>query len=230
MLTKLICRGSDFPAAVARARRAVAEFRVRGVTTNIAFLQAVLDEPDFRAGKLTTSFIDDRPQLVTRSLSGDRGTKLLSWLADVTVNRPHGPAPIMADPREKLPAVDLQSPPPPGSRQQLRTLGPERWPPSCAASSRWRSPTHVPRRAPVAARDQGAHHRPAARGRPRGAHHPPAVVAGGLGRGDLRRGAALPARGPVERLAALREATPNICLQMLLRGRNTGGYTPYRQR
>ena len=54
MLTKLICRGSTFPAAVARARRAVAEFRVRGVTTNIAFLQAVLDDPDFAAGKITT--------------------------------------------------------------------------------------------------------------------------------------------------------------------------------
>jgi len=54
MLTKLICRGSTFPAAVARARRAVAEFRVRGVTTNIAVLQAVLDDPDFAAGKITT--------------------------------------------------------------------------------------------------------------------------------------------------------------------------------
>src|SRR4029079_5867138 len=46
LLTKLTCRGRDFPAAVARARRAVAEFRIRGVATNIPFLQAVLDDPD----------------------------------------------------------------------------------------------------------------------------------------------------------------------------------------
>ena len=50
MLVKLTCRGRTFDIAVARARRAVAEFRIRGVSTNIPFLQAVLDDPDFRAG------------------------------------------------------------------------------------------------------------------------------------------------------------------------------------
>ncbi len=61
MLVKLTCRGRDFSAAVARARRALAEFRIRGVSTNIPFLQAVIDDPDFRAGRITTSFIDERP-------------------------------------------------------------------------------------------------------------------------------------------------------------------------
>jgi pyruvate carboxylase len=206
----------------------VAEFRVRGVTTNIAFLQAVLDEPDFRAGKLTTSFIDDRPQLVTRSLSGDRGTKLISWLADVTVNRPHGPAPIMADPRDKLPAVDLQSPPPPGSRQQLRTLGPEKM----AAELRGQQPVAV---TDTTFRD--AHQSLlATRVRTIDLLH----VAGHVARttpqlwsleawGGATYDVALRFlhEDPWERLAALREATPNICLQMLLRGRNTVGYTPY---
>ena len=55
--------GRDFATAVARARRALAEFRVRGVSTNIPFLQAVVDDPDFRAGRITTSFIDERPVL-----------------------------------------------------------------------------------------------------------------------------------------------------------------------
>ena len=72
MLAKLTCRGRDFATAVARARRAVAEFRIRGVATNIPFLQAVLDDPDFRAGRLTTSFIDDHPQLLTARSSADR--------------------------------------------------------------------------------------------------------------------------------------------------------------
>ncbi|HET7740299.1 MAG TPA: biotin carboxylase N-terminal domain-containing protein, partial [Mycobacterium sp.] len=65
MLVKLTCRGRDFASAATRARRALAEFRIRGVSTNIPFLQAVLDDPDFEAGRVTTSFIDDRPQLLT---------------------------------------------------------------------------------------------------------------------------------------------------------------------
>ncbi|MBJ7530057.1 MAG: ATP-grasp domain-containing protein, partial [Nocardioides sp.] len=105
MLAKLTCRGRDFPTAVARARRAVAEFRIRGVATNIAFLQALLDDPDFAAGRVTTSFIETHPQLLTARASGDRGTKLLAYLADVTVNKPHGEAPVTLDPRTKLPRV-----------------------------------------------------------------------------------------------------------------------------
>ena len=54
MLVKLTCRGRDFATAVVRARRALAEFRIRGVSTNIPFLMAVLDDPDFRAGRVNT--------------------------------------------------------------------------------------------------------------------------------------------------------------------------------
>src|SRR5687767_4366488 len=101
MLVKLTCRGRTFDIAVARARRAVAEFRIRGVATNIPFLQALLDDPDFRAGRVTTSFIDERPQLLTARSSADRGTKLLTYLADVTVNQPHGERPHAIEPTEK---------------------------------------------------------------------------------------------------------------------------------
>src|ERR687883_783934 len=107
MLVKLTCRGRDFGIAVARARRAVAEFRIRGVATNIPFLSALLDDPDFAAGRVTTSFIDERPHLLTARSSADRGTRLLTYLADVTVNKPHGEWPHLVDPVEKLPAVDL---------------------------------------------------------------------------------------------------------------------------
>src|SRR5213075_3212229 len=81
-----------------RARRAVAEFRIRGVATNIPFLQALLDDPDFRSGRLTTAFIENHPHLLTARSSADRGTKLLTYLADVTVNRPYGPAPSNCSP------------------------------------------------------------------------------------------------------------------------------------
>ncbi|MEN4466865.1 pyruvate carboxylase, partial [Mycolicibacterium conceptionense] len=93
MLVKLTCRGRDFSTAVARARRALAEFRIRGVSTNIPFLQAVIEDPDFRAGRVNTSFIDDRPQLLTAHTPADRGTKILNYLADVTVNKPNGERP-----------------------------------------------------------------------------------------------------------------------------------------
>ena len=61
MLAKLTCRGRTYEKAVERARRALAEFRIRGVSTNIAFLQALLDDPDFQAGRVTTSFIETHP-------------------------------------------------------------------------------------------------------------------------------------------------------------------------
>src|SRR5882757_1423200 len=130
MLVKLTCRGRDWPTAVARARRAVAEFRIRGVSSNIPFLQAVLDDPDFRSGRVTTAFIEERPQLLTARQSADRGTRLLTYLADVTVNKPNGARPAVIDPTGKLPDVDLGAPAPDGSRQLLEAQGPEgfaRW-------------------------------------------------------------------------------------------------------
>jgi pyruvate carboxylase len=127
LLVKLTCRGRDFATAVARARRAVGEFRIRGVATNIPFLQAVLDDEDFRAGPVTTSFIETRPELLTTRSSADPGTRLLTYLADVTVNKPHGERPHLVDPVEKLPRADLRAAPPEGSRQRLAELGPERF-------------------------------------------------------------------------------------------------------
>ena len=121
MLTKLTCRGRDFSTAVDRARRAVAEFRIRGVATNIPFLQAVLDDPEFRAGRLTTGFIETHPHLLTARSSADRGTKLLTYLADVTVNQPFGKSSWTTQPRLKLPPLPSEIPA--GSRQVLLALG-----------------------------------------------------------------------------------------------------------
>ena len=115
MLVKLICHGRDFESAVTRARRALAEFRIRGVSTNIPFLQAVLEDPDFIAGDVSTSFIEERPDLLTTHAPADRGTKLLRWLAEVTVNQPHGPAPTQLDPGLKRPVgIDTRCPVTPG--------------------------------------------------------------------------------------------------------------------
>ena len=228
MLVKLTCRGRDFAAAVARARRALAEFRIRGVSTNIPFLQAVVNDPDFRAGRVTTSFIDERPYLLTARTPADRGTKILNYLADVTVNQPHGPRPSTVYPQDKLPEIDLDAAPPRGSKQRLTELGPEGF-------ARWLRESKAVGVTDTTFRD--AHQSLlATRIRTTGL----LMVAPYIARmtpqllsiecwGGATYDVALRflKEDPWERLAALREAVPNICLQMLLRGRNTVGYTPY---
>ncbi len=157
MLVKLTCRGRDFTIAAARARRALAEFRVRGVSTNIPFLQAVVDDPDFRAGRVTTSFIDERPHLLTAHIPADRGTKILHYLADVTVNSPYG-GQDRVYPQDKLPDVDVDSTPRSGSRQRLIEPGTRGLRGVAAGlTCRGRHRHHVPGRAPVAAGHPGAH-------------------------------------------------------------------------
>src|SRR5215210_2131395 len=89
LLVKLTARDVDLPSAARRAHRALAEFRVRGVATNMAFLRAVLADRDFLAGRTYTSFIDERPNLTSVSTGKDRANRLLDLLADVTVNRRH---------------------------------------------------------------------------------------------------------------------------------------------
>ncbi|MFA7510871.1 MAG: pyruvate carboxylase [Mycolicibacterium vanbaalenii] len=228
MLVKLTCRGRDFATAVARAHRALAEFRVRGVSTNIPFLQAVIDDPDFRAGRVNTSFIDDRPYLLTSRSPADRGTKILNYLADVTVNQPHGPRPSTVYPHDKLPQIDLDAMPPRGSKHLLSEVGPE-------AFARWMRESKSVGVTDTTFRD--AHQSLlATRIRTSGL----LMVAPYIARmtpqllsiecwGGATYDVALRflKEDPWERLAALREAVPNICLQMLLRGRNTVGYTPY---
>ena len=228
MLVKLTCYGHSFEQAVRRARRAIAEFRIRGVETNLPFLAAVLDDPDFQAGRITTSFIDERPGLLRFRKPADRGTRILTYLAETTVNRPHGRRPQVVEPVDKLPALGNGQVPASGSRQLLRELGPEGF------ARRLREQT------PVAVTDTTF----------RDAHQ--SLLATRVRTRDLLAVAPLVARSapqllslecwggatydvalrflaedPWDRLAALSEAVPNICLQMLLRGRNTVGYTPY---
>ncbi len=227
LLVKLTCRGRDYPTAVSRARRALAEFRIRGVSTNISFLQAVLADPAFNAGDVATSFIDERPELLNSHVSSDRGTRLLTWLADATVNKPYGELTALEDPASKLPAVDLAQAPA-GSRQRLAELGPEGF----AAALRAQTAVAV---TDTTFRD--AHQSLlATRVRTRdllAAGPAVSVLTPQLLSVEAWGGATYDVslrflgEDPWQRLAQLREALPNVCLQMLLRGRNTVGYTPY---
>ncbi|GLJ78743.1 pyruvate carboxylase [Microbacterium imperiale] len=228
MLAKLTCRGRDFAAAVVRSRRALAEFRIRGVSTNIPFLQRVLDDPAFERGDLSTAFIDERPELLEGRPSKDRGSKILGWLADTTVNRPHGTAPTTVEPRAKLPRIDVSAAPPAGSRQRLLELGPAgfaralREQTALAVTETTFRDAHQSLLATrVRTKDLVAVAPAVSRLTPQLL----SVEAWGGATYDV----ALRFLGedPWERLDKLRAALPNIAIQMLLRGRNTVGYTPY---
>ena len=226
LIVKLTCRGRSFDDAVRRAERSLAEFRVRGIATNLAFLQAVLGNDDFRSGGVTTTFIDERPELTAASVGADRSTRLLRYLGDITVNRPHGSAPTELDPHTKLPPVT--GTPADGSKQLLDRLGPAGF----ASALRNQSALAV---TDTTLRD---------------AHQ--SILATRVRSIDLTRGAEAIAHAtsgllslecwggatfdvalrflhedPWKRLEALREAAPNLCLQMLIRGRNAVGYSPY---
>jgi pyruvate carboxylase len=228
MLVKMTCRGRDFGAAIARAQRGLAEFRIRGVSTNIPFLQAVLDDPAFRSGDLSTSFIEERPELFDTHQSKDRGTRILNWMADVTVNRPYGDGEGITSPALKLPKIDLAVAAPAGSRQRLLELGP------VGFASALRQQTAL---AVTETTFRDAHQSLlATRVRtkdlvavaPYVARMTPGLLSVEAW-GGATYDVALRFLGenPWDRLAALREALPNVAIQMLLRGRNTVGYTPY---
>ena len=243
MLVKLTCRGHDYSTAVARTRRALAEFRIRGVATNIPFLMNVLDSEEFLAGDVATDFIDTHPELTQVNRSQDRGSKALQYLADVTVNQPHGPRVEGLDPRDKLPVFpgDKRSEPdrspfdgpsaqpkPAGWRDLLVEQGPEAF----AAALRERTALAVTdttfRDAHQSLLATRVRTRDLLAAAPAVAHVMP-----GLFSAEVWGGATYDValrflqEDPWERLALLRAEMPNIPLQMLLRGRNTVGYTPY---
>ena len=231
MLVKLTCRGRDLQSAARRAYRALTEFRIRGVSTNIGFLEAVITDPDFLAGHATTSFIDERPHLLSHRLPADRGTKLLKYLAGVAVNKPHGECRTALIARDKLPGLtqaELAAPPPPGSKQLLLAEGPERF-------AQVLRDQHAVAVTDTTFRD--AHQSLlATRVRTRDLLHVAPYIARllpGLFSMESWGGATYDVtlrflkEDPWERLASFAEAMPNIPQQMLLRGRNTVGYTPY---
>lgn len=243
MLVKLTCRGADFDSAIRRARRSLAEFRIRGVSTNIPFLQNVLADPQFLSGDVATDFIDTHPELVKGKQSQDRGTKALSFLADVAVNQPNGARVDGIDPRKKLPSF-------PGNKDEEPDRSPFDGPSKHLPADGWRKvllergpegfAAALREAVPVGVTDttfRDAHQsllatrvrtRDLLAAAPAVAHTLPGLLSMEVW-GGATYDVALRFLGedPWRRLELLREAVPNIPLQMLLRGRNTVGYTPY---
>ena len=174
MLAKLTCRGRTFEKAVEQGPaggRGVPDPRRRHQHRRSC--RRCSTTPTSRPGGVTTSFIETHPQLLPPAAIGDRGSKLLTYLADVTVNQPHGAGAGDARPGHQAAAdVDLDVPAPDGSRQLLLEVGPEEFAAPAARPAPGRGHRHdLPRRPPVAARHPGAHPRPARGRRPRRADH-----------------------------------------------------------
>ena len=163
LLEKVTAWASSREGAIARMRRALQEFRIRGVATNIDFLERLVGDEAFRQGQVTTRFIDDNPELLAFARPRDRASRLLRYIAETTVNghpevkdRPAPPAHA----RNPHPPPLHAKKPAPGAKALLDAEGPgavAAWMLGQHACARHRH--HHAGRAPVAARDPDAHPR-----------------------------------------------------------------------
>ena len=130
LLVKVISKGIRFVDASRRMERCLQEFRVRGVKTNIPFLINLITHETFRNGECTTRFLDETPDLFRFAARKDRATKLLTYMGEVIVNG--NPLVKVKPPQVRrtpapLPKYDRTQPIPPGARDELKRLGPEKF-------------------------------------------------------------------------------------------------------
>ncbi len=231
MLVKLTASGPRFDIALQRMNRALREFRIRGVKTNIPFIENVIIDETFKSGMATTRLIDENPDLFKFKPKRDRATKLLSYLSDITVNgnstaKGWRPGKIMEPAR--VPECNHRADIQPGSRDKLRELGPEKF-------AEW-----IREQKPLLITDTTM----------RDAHQ--SLIATRMRTVDMLNIASYVAQrtpnlfslemwggatfdtsmrflkeSPWDRLRDLREKIPNICFQMLFRGSNAVGYSNY---
>ncbi|HEV2690473.1 MAG TPA: pyruvate carboxylase [Bryobacteraceae bacterium] len=230
LLVKVTAWGREFRHACQRMDRALREFRIRGVKTNIPFLENVVNHPQFQSGQTTTSFIDRTEDLFRFAHRQDRATRLLSYLGEVIVNK--NPA-VANKPR---PSTIRQAPvprhdpsqPPSGTRQLLDRLGADGF-------ARW---TRSQNRLLITDTTFRDAHQSLLATRVR--TYDLAAIANFVAHRlhdlyslEMWGGATFDValrflhEDPWQRLQKLREAIPNICFQMLLRASNAVGYTAY---
>ena len=232
LLVKVTAHGADKKEAAVRMDRALQEFRIRGVKTNIPFLLNVVRHPLFLSGEATTTFIDSTPELFHLKVQRDRATKLLLYLADVAVN-PRSDVRGKMDAGRKfsevvIPKFDRHQSPPAGLRQKLQELGPETF-------STW---VGLQKKLFITDTTMRDAHQSLLATRVR--TYDMLAVAPAVARLlpdlfslEMWGGATFDSamrflqEDPWERLDQLREAIPNIPFQMLLRASNAVGYSNY---
>ena len=230
LLVKVTSWASTPEEAIARMHRALWEFRIRGVVTNLRFLDQVITHPRFARGEYTTKFIDETPELFRWPRKRDRATRILTYIADTIVNG-HPEARSRPRPQRlesaRLPPVSLGEPPA-GTRQMLEALGAERF-------AQWMLQQEQVLLTDTTMRDA---HQSLLATRMRTIDMVAiapyyACLAPELFSVECWGGATFDVamrflhEDPWQRLAALRAALPNLLLQMLLRSANAVGYTNY---
>jgi pyruvate carboxylase len=231
LLVKLTVSAPTFAAALQRMDRALAEFRIRGVKTNIPFLENVIHNDIFKSGRATTTLIDTTPELFHLKPRRDRATKLLTFIGNVTVNgnpQAKGFVPKEMFPPARLPVCDQKQTPAPGTRQLLLELGAKKF-------AEWTLKQKQLLVTDTTFRDA---HQSLFATRLRG--YDMLAVADVVARRtpklfsmEMWGGATFDTamrflhEDPWQRLRALREKIPNVCFQMLFRGSNAVGYSNY---
>ena len=231
LLVKLTAWDSTLHGACSRADRALREFRIRGVKTNIQFLENVVNHAAFQSGSVTTGFLGETPELLRFQPRRDRANRLLSFIGDTIVNG--NPTvegkdrPPRLDPPPQVP-YERGSKPPPGTRDLLLEMGPQRFCSWVMAQDRLliTDTTFRDAHQSLLATRVRTHDLLATA---------PAVARrlSNLFSLEMWGGATFDSalrflyEDPWERLRLLREAIPNICFQMLLRASNAVGYTSY---
>ncbi|MGN6368354.1 MAG: pyruvate carboxylase [Phycisphaerae bacterium] len=231
LLVKLTCFGSTFEEVIARTQRALAEFRIRGVKTNIPFLQNLVAHPDFHSGKATTTFIDTTPALFKFHQRRDRATRLLTYLADVIVNsRPE---------IKKKPDLSVMTPPPllpigradqipPGTRTKLIELGPKKFADWVLKQKKLLITDTTMRDAHQSLLATRVRTIDMLNAAPFVSHNLPQLFSLEMwGGATFDTALRFLSEDPWERLAQLRKEIPNILFQMLFRASNALGYTNY---
>jgi pyruvate carboxylase len=230
LLVKVTAWGRDFEVACQRMDRALREFRIRGVKTNIPFLENVVHHPEFQNGDVTTRFLDDTPELFQFSTRRDRATKLLTYLGEIAVNGNREvagkPKPLNLRPAP-VPPHDASAPPS-GTRQLLDQMGPVKFAQWTRAQNRLLLTDTTIRDAHqslFATRLRTYDMLAIANFVAHKLHNLYSIEMWGGATFDVAMRFLYD--DPWERLQALRKAIPNICFQMLFRASNAVGYTAY---
>lgn len=228
LLVKATTHATTHALAARKMARVLREFRVRGVKTNIYFLMNVMEHPEFLAGTYDVNFIDGHSDLFALQKPKDRGTKLLRYIANTTVNGYASVGPQDKPEFAPVPQLAVRGNAPAGTKQLLDEMGPERF-------AKWLQAQKEVLFTDTTCRDA---HQSLFATRLR-THD----ILGAIGATAERLpqlfsfenwgGATFDVayrfldESPWDRLRQMREAAPNILFQMLTRGANTVGYTNY---